>query len=186
MRLNIFKGPIKLLAVLRCFFVKFLYFKSLSIRKISFIENGFKLTCSGKSKIYIDGFIHIYDNVQIICRNSIITFGNNCSINSFSRIAALNQITIGKNVRIAQFVTIIDHDHKQSFHSERNDEFNTSPIEIGDNVWIAEKATVLKGVKIGDNAIIAANSVVTKNVPANSIVAGVPARIIKKEDGKKN
>ena len=52
-------------------------------------------------------------------------------------------------------------------------------IVIGDNVWIGDKCTILSGVSIGDGCIIAANSVVTQNVPSYSVVAGVPARIIK-------
>lgn len=55
----------------------------------------------------------------------------------------------------------------------------TSPIEIGENVWIGMNAIILKGVKIGKNSVIGANSVVTKDIPENSIVAGNPARIIR-------
>ena len=54
----------------------------------------------------------------------------------------------------------------------------TSSIEIGNNVWIGAKVTVTKGVKIGNNSVIGANSVVTKNVPANTIVGGIPSRIL--------
>ena len=52
-------------------------------------------------------------------------------------------------------------------------------VVIGDNVWIGDKVAILQGVHIGDGAIIAANAVVTKDVPANSVAAGVPAKIIK-------
>ena len=55
-------------------------------------------------------------------------------------------------------------------------------VEIGNNVWIGDKATILAGVVIGDNVIVAANSVVTKSVPSNTIVAGSPAKIIKQLD----
>jgi maltose O-acetyltransferase len=55
----------------------------------------------------------------------------------------------------------------------------SDPVIIGDNVWIGERAIILKGVNIGDNAIVAAGSVVTKSIPNNSLVAGNPAKIIK-------
>ncbi|MOA49611.1 2,3,4,5-tetrahydropyridine-2,6-dicarboxylate N-acetyltransferase [compost metagenome] len=55
----------------------------------------------------------------------------------------------------------------------------SSPVFIEDNVWIGEKAVILKGVRIGHNSIVAAGAVVTKNVPPFSIVAGVPAKVIK-------
>lgn len=54
----------------------------------------------------------------------------------------------------------------------------TAPINIGNHVWIGLRAIILKGVTIGDGAVIAAGAVVTNNVPANSVVAGVPARVM--------
>lgn len=55
----------------------------------------------------------------------------------------------------------------------------TAPIILGDNVWIGDGALVTKGVSIGDNSIVGAKAVVTKDVPANSVVAGNPARVVK-------
>ena len=56
----------------------------------------------------------------------------------------------------------------------------TAPVKIGDNVWIGMGAVILKGVTIGDNSVVAAGAIVTKSVPANSIVAGNPAEVVKK------
>ena len=53
------------------------------------------------------------------------------------------------------------------------------PITIGENCWIGRNVSILKGVTIGDNSVIAANSVVTKSIPANSIAAGNPAKVVK-------
>jgi hypothetical protein len=54
-----------------------------------------------------------------------------------------------------------------------------APVRIGRNVWIGSKATVLKGVSIGDNAVIGANAVVTRDIPANAVAAGIPARVLR-------
>ncbi|GHU55180.1 hypothetical protein FACS189442_2420 [Spirochaetia bacterium] len=85
-------------------------------------------------------------------------------------------IRIGKNCNIAKGVTIRDYDGK---YIERPDYRTAQPVYIGNNVWIGFRAMILKGVTIGDGAIIAAGAVVTKDVPAHSMAAGNPAKIIK-------
>jgi len=74
---------------------------------------------------------------------------------------------------------IIDSD----FHNvkDHNLDGESGEIVIEDDVWIGAKATVLKGVRIGKGAVVAVGSVVTKDVPANAIVAGIPAKVIKDE-----
>ncbi len=56
---------------------------------------------------------------------------------------------------------------------------NFASVKIGNNVWLGSEVTILKGVTIGDNAVIGAKSLVTKNIPANCIAAGVPAKVIR-------
>jgi acetyltransferase-like isoleucine patch superfamily enzyme len=55
-------------------------------------------------------------------------------------------------------------------------------VEVGSNIWIGYGACILRGVRVGDNSIVGTNSVVTKDVPANAVVAGVPARIVRMRD----
>ncbi len=73
---------------------------------------------------------------------------------------------------------MVDHDHDTV-----NGGFVSAPIKIGDNVWIGANSVILKGVTIGNNAIIAAGSIVTKDVPANAIVGGCPAKVIRYKEG---
>ncbi|MCO4822892.1 MAG: acetyltransferase [Flavobacteriaceae bacterium] len=110
-------------------------------------------------------------------------FGKNLSMGDFCHITSLEKVVIGDNVLIGSSVFISDHDHGSTnlddmkmIPSKRA--LITSPVFIENNVWIGEKAIILKGVTLGENSIIAAGSVVTKNVPAYSVVAGVPAKVI--------
>ena len=85
-----------------------------------------------------------------------------------------------------KFVTITDNSHgKSEIESIKLPPYkrvlhSIGPVIIGDSVWIGDKVTILPNVTIGKNSVIAANSVVTKNVPDNCVVAGVPAKIIKR------
>ena len=106
-----------------------------------------------------------------------ITVGEGSFINSGCHFQDQGGITIGKDTLIGHNVVLatIDHD----LHPARRKDMYLSPIVIGDNVWIGSNATVCRGVTIGDNAVVAAGTVVTKDVPANAVVGGVPAKILK-------
>lgn len=122
-----------------------------------------------------------------------ITIGNFTTIRHQSVIGCINSIDIGDYCIISNNVHIYDNNNhpidpkkrremcKSGFNSEKWDwkYSDNKPIAIKDNVWIGERATILKGVTIGEGAIIASNSVVTKNVPSFTIVAGNPAKIVK-------
>lgn len=95
-----------------------------------------------------------------------LIMGKGVYINRFCSIVARKSITIGDGCMIGPHCCIIDHDHDLYDHSS----FNTSPIIIGNNVWLGGATYVLRGVKIGDNAVIAAGSIITHDIPANSIV----------------
>lgn len=114
-----------------------------------------------------------------------VKIGENCHFGDFLHFTCINKITIGNNLLTGRWVTISDNGHGKT-------DYNTlqippikrrlsckGPIEIGNNVWIGDKATILSGVKIGDGVVIAANAVVTKDIPPFSVVAGNPAKVIK-------
>ena len=123
-------------------------------------------------------------NISASCSKIII--GNNVGI-SGSTINATTTITIGDNTIIGSGCLITDTDSHPILAAERNlpdwSKYTKSkPIVIGKNVFIGARSIVLKGVTIGDGAVVGAGSVVTKDVPANTIVAGNPARVIKTID----
>ena len=118
-----------------------------------------------------------------------IKIGSNCHFGAFNHITAINSIEIGDNLLTGKNVTITDNSHGSSNLNDLLIEpvlrplISKGPIKIGSNVWIGDKATILPNVTIGDGAVIAANAVVTKNVPAYTVAAGNPAKIIKIVNG---
>ncbi len=109
-----------------------------------------------------------------------IKVGKNVFINSGCCFQDQGGIEIGDNVLIGQQVVIATLNH--DFTPEKRGNMFPAPVKIGKRVWIGAHATILSGVTIGDNAVIAAGAVVTKDVPANTVVGGVPAKIIKNID----
>ena len=106
-----------------------------------------------------------------------ITVGKNVFFNSGCRVQDQGGITIGDGALIGHNVVLATLNHDLD-PAHRHD-LLPAPIHIGKNVWIGANATVLPGVTIGDGAVVAAGAVVTKDVPANTVVGGVPAKIIK-------
>lgn len=152
---------------------------SFGTNKISFSSTESKLKMEKNSKIILNGNYSFNCGVDILIKeNAVLTLGNsganfNCQIRCGHRISIGDNVTFGRNLKI------LDSD----FHCIKNDKgeiINPSkPVVIGDNVWIGESVIILKGVTIGNGAVIAAGSVVTKDVPANTIAAGNPAKVIR-------
>ena len=153
----------------------------------SFKPEGVSYIAPGSLSIKNPGFLMVASknvwlgrfDIEIL--GGILIFGKNIFMNRYVKIACMERIEIGDDCLIADSVHIYDHDHKYDDLNRpiREQGYKTKPIKIGSNVWIGAKATILKGVTIGDGAIIGANAVVTKDVPANAVVAGNPARVVK-------
>jgi acetyltransferase-like isoleucine patch superfamily enzyme len=119
-----------------------------------------------------------------------LTVGSNCRMGDYVHIVASESVTIGENCLLASKIFISDTSHgvyqgegqSPPTSDPNNRPLHSRPVTIGSNVWIGENVCVLPGVSIGDGAIVNANAVVTRDVPAGSIVAGVPARVIKQWD----
>jgi acetyltransferase-like isoleucine patch superfamily enzyme len=106
-------------------------------------------------------------------------------IGNYTRIGLHNTIigpvTIGNYVNLAQGITVTALNHNFEDSNKRIDEqgVSTNPVTIEDDIWIGANAVILPGVTIGHHSVVAAGAVVTKDVPPHSLVAGVPAKIIK-------
>lgn len=110
--------------------------------------------------------------------DALIHIGDYVLISPGVRISAAESITIGQACMFAANVYISDSDWHGLYNRTRPFRC-TAPITIGDNVWLGDSAIVCKGVTIGDNVVVGAGSVVTRDIAANTVVAGNPAREIK-------
>lgn len=153
------------------------------IRGASNITIGNNFNC--RSNLWIEAVTE-FGNQKFHPR---IIIGNNFGASDFLHIAATNLVNIGNNVLVGSKVLITDH-----LHGQYQSEFSSSPEEsphhrrlstehtvtIEDNVLVGDNVCILPGVRIGFGAVIGANSVVTSDIPARTIVAGVPAKVLKK------
>lgn len=172
----------------------FYAFKPISVSKASTAEVDitgsidFNITQTKGLKNKSCGYIVLGDNSKLTCSGNFV-FSSGCRLgimkdakltigsgycNYDTKIYCFNEIKIGNNVAISENVIIRDSDNHTI-----DDNINSKPIVIGDNVWIGMGAMILKGVTIGNGSVIAAGAVVTKDVPPNTVVAGVPARVTK-------
>jgi maltose O-acetyltransferase len=118
--------------------------------------------------------------IQARYSDSIIEIGEGCAFSNNISICALQSIKIGERCLIGDMVLIIDADHHELDPVHRwSGQGVVVPVIIGRNVWIGSRAIILRGVTIGDNSVIGAGSVVTKSIPADSVAAGNPARVIR-------
>ena len=109
-----------------------------------------------------------------------ISVGEGVFINACCHFQDHGGVTLGDGCQIGHNVVFATLNHE--LPPERRGVTRPAPIVLGKKVWVGSNATILQGVTIGDNAVVAAGAVVTKDVPANTIVGGVPARVIKRID----
>lgn len=121
--------------------------------------------------------------------NGKMTIGNGVVIGDYNRFAFKDEIVIEDNVLFAAYVHITDHSHEFRNIAKpiiRQGVFGKGRVTIKEGTWLGYRAEILSGVTIGKNCVVAAGAVVTKDVPDYTVVAGCPAKIIKKYDTKAN
>jgi len=125
----------------------------------------------------IDASFRMFPPFYTDCGKNI-TIGKNVFINAGCKFQDQGGITIGDGALIGHNAVLATLNHDMT--PEKRSDLHPSPIVIGKNAWIGASATILPGVTIGDGAIVAAGAVVNKDVPANTVAGGVPAKIIRK------
>lgn len=154
---------------------------NLSIQKSSVVNIGNNITLRSATKY---NYIGINKPVVIAVSNyAVLSIGNNTGFSGTS-IYVMDRVIIGDNCSFGANTAIWDTDfHPVNYLDRRvNDitKINSSPIEIGNDVFVGANSIILKGINIGDRAIIGAGSVVTKDIPSDEIWAGNPVKFIRK------
>jgi len=152
-----------------------------SVGKQVFVERNVELQRHPEN-VFLGSGVLLKEGVRLCPthQNVNISIGDWTTVGHHTFIFAKGGIEIGSDCLIAPFCYLVDSDHGiASGELIGNQDMVVSPIRIGKGVWLGAGVMVTKGVEIGDGAVVAARSVVTKNVPANAVVAGAPARFIR-------
>ena len=149
---------------------------------------GPRVRLEGRPHVVTRGTLTLGDRVRLVstvARLELVTLpgghleiGDNVFINYGTSLVAARHVKIGDDCLIGTHVMVMDTD----FHRVEDKAWDTTgaPVIIGDRVWLANRSIVLKGVTIGDDAVVAAGAVVTRDVPARCVVAGSPARVVRR------
>jgi acetyltransferase-like isoleucine patch superfamily enzyme len=146
-----------------------------------FLGSKLELHVEPRGEIRFGRFVWIGDGTKIRCHEGLVEIGAKSVLGQECTISAYQHVRIGEQCVIADRAMFIDFDHGivEVERPIRLQGIYKRDVEVGNNVWIGYGACILRGVRVGDNSVIGTNAVVTKDVPANAVVGGIPARIIR-------
>lgn len=152
--------------------------------RLAYAGQGSSISVTDGGSLSSAARLVLSDHSSITVKFGTMRIGRDAFFGNGTVIVCREEISIGDNVLFAEHVTIRDQDHifGPGLITAKSG-FETEPVKIGNNVWLGAKVTVTKGVTIGDNSVVGANSVVTKDLPANCVAAGSPARVVRMIDG---
>lgn len=148
---------------------------------LAFIGPGVVLQTGAGARIELGRWSWLGHGTKVRCHEGLVSIGAKSVLGQECTISAYKRISIGRECVIADRVMFIDFDHGmvEVERPIRLQGIYKRDVNVGNNVWIGYGACILRGVTVGDNAVIGTNAVVTKDVPANAVVGGVPARVIR-------
>lgn len=170
--------------------VSFFNLKKIRFGRFSKLGDQVYLSALGSEGITLGDNVGIGAYSRVIVSTSLnqigthIRIGNNVGIGEYAYLGGAGGLEIGDDCIVGQYFSCHPENHNYAIPNIpiRMQGVNRKGIIIGKNCWIGSKVTILDGVTIGDGCILAAGTVVTKSFPANSIIGGVPAKILKSRD----
>jgi acetyltransferase-like isoleucine patch superfamily enzyme len=148
---------------------------------LAFIGPQVVLEIGKRAEIELGRWSWLGHGTKIRCHEGVVSIGAKTVLGQECTISAYKHVSIGRECVIADRVMLIDFDHGvvETERPVRLQGIYKRDVHVGNNVWIGYGACILRGVTVGDNAIVGTSAVVTRDVPANAVVAGVPARVIR-------
>jgi maltose O-acetyltransferase len=131
------------------------------------------------AQVVIGDHVEIGSGTHISAQAGTVHIGDRVFISGLCIIAGAEHITIGAESMLAEMVCVRDHDHDPD-EPPRSGRVLTAPVVIGERVWIASKASVVRGGEVGDDTVIGAHALVNRPIPGGVIAVGVPAKVARK------
>ena len=146
-----------------------------------FLGSRVTIQIGRRARVRFGRWVWIGHGSKIRCHEGEVSIGDKTVLGQECTISAYQHVSIGAQCILADRVMLIDFDHNvaETERPIRVQGIYKRDTRVGSNVWIGHAAQILRGVTVGDNAIIGAGAVVTKDVPANAVVGGVPARLLR-------
>ena len=146
-----------------------------------FLGRELQIQIGKRGRLRFGRFVWIGDGTKIRCHEGEVIIGDKTVLGQECTISAYQHVRIGEQCVIADRAMFIDFDHGivEVERTIREQGIYKRDVNVGSNVWIGYGACVLRGVQVGDNAVIGTNAVVTSDVPANAVVGGIPAKVIR-------
>jgi acetyltransferase-like isoleucine patch superfamily enzyme len=181
MRANSMLRPGYALLLVRLGLLKLRFGRRLQTDGLCFICPGVKLEIGRGATLRIGRWAWLGHGCKIRVHEGEVEIGAKTVIGQECTVSAFQHVSIGRECIIADRVMMIDFDHgvTEVERPIRLQGIYKRDVRVGHNVWIGYGACVLRGVSIGDNSVIGTSSVVTRSFPANAVLGGVPARVIR-------
>jgi acetyltransferase-like isoleucine patch superfamily enzyme len=151
---------------------------------LAFVGPGVTFEIGKDAVVHLGRWSWIGHGCKIRCHEGEVRIGAKTVLGQECTISAFQHVSVGRECILADRVMLIDFDHGvvEVERPIREQGIYKRDVRIGHNVWIGYGAAFLRGVTVGDNSVVGTYAVVTKDVPANAVVGGVPARVLRMRD----